>query len=76
MRNLAFISAHEVKIPIGNATCATYDLDEDTTYVASERCTLDGEVEVDLWKVQSQFTVRLVSNTHNESKHLRRMQKT
>ena len=67
MRNLTLISEHEVRVPVGNTTCATYDLDEDIVYVASERYTLDGGVEVDLWKVQSQVTVRLMSNplTHS-----------
>lgn len=50
MRNLALTSESIVNFSTGNIVSLTYDLDEDIAYVASERLTLDGEVEVDLWK--------------------------
>ena len=55
MRNLALISSWDSPIPRANITATTFDLDENVIYVSSERHTLDGEVEIDLWKIdQSQ----------------------
>lgn len=55
MRNLALISSWDSPIPRASITATTFDLDENVIYVSSERNNLDGEVEIDLWKIdQSQ----------------------
>ncbi|KDR75591.1 hypothetical protein GALMADRAFT_1330461 [Galerina marginata CBS 339.88] len=55
MRNLTLISSWASHIPSANITATTFDLDENVIYVSSERDNLDGEVEVELWKIdQSQ----------------------
>ncbi|KAF9047491.1 pol II transcription elongation factor [Panaeolus papilionaceus] len=52
MRNLALISSWESSIPSSSLTSSTYDLDENAIYLTSERKSPDGEVDVDLWKLQ------------------------
>ena len=56
MRNLALISSWESFLPSSSSiTATTIDLDENVIYVASEHITLDGQVQVDVWKMnQSQ----------------------
>ncbi|PPQ93843.1 hypothetical protein CVT25_013552 [Psilocybe cyanescens] len=55
MRNLSLISSWASHIPSANITVTTFDLDENVIYVSSERDALDGEIEVELWKIdQSQ----------------------
>lgn len=51
MRNLTFISSWDSQIPSANVTATTFDLDENVIYAASEARNLDGEVEVELWKI-------------------------
>lgn len=55
MRNLSLISSWASHIASANITATTFDLDENIIYVSSERDALDGEIEVELWKIdQSQ----------------------
>ncbi|KAF8963616.1 IKI3 family-domain-containing protein [Flammula alnicola] len=55
MRNLTLISSWDSHIPSSNITATTFDLDENVIYASSEVHNLDGEVEVELWKIdQSQ----------------------
>lgn len=55
MRNLSLISTWESTIPSANITATTFDLDENVLYASSERDTSNGEIEVELWKIdQSQ----------------------
>jgi elongator complex protein 1 len=55
MRNLTLISSWDSHIPRSNITAIAFDLDENVIYVSSEHNNLDGEVEIDLWKIdQSQ----------------------
>jgi len=56
MRSLTLISTWEVDVPPGNVTATTYDLDEHVIYVASERNNPDGEVEIELWKIEERHT--------------------
>ena len=53
MRNLALISSWDSFIPPSSSsiTATTVDLDENVIYVASENSTLDGQVHVDVWKM-------------------------
>ena len=46
-----------MNIPSGSITSTTNDLDEDVTYVASERFGSHGKVEIDLWKLHPQNVV-------------------
>ncbi|CAA7260510.1 unnamed protein product [Cyclocybe aegerita] len=52
MRNLTLISSWEVHIPAGDLTATTYDLDENIIYVSTECSNPDGEVEVELWRIE------------------------
>jgi elongator complex protein 1 len=53
MRNLALISSWDSFLPSSSSsiTATTIDLDENVIYVASENTTLDGQVQVDIWKM-------------------------
>ncbi|KAJ2931513.1 hypothetical protein H1R20_g5611, partial [Candolleomyces eurysporus] len=53
MRNLSLIATEYESLGHENAnlTATAFDLDENVLYAASERKNLDGEVEVELWKV-------------------------
>ena len=53
MRNLALISSWESFLPPSpsSITATTIDLDENVIYVASENTTLDGQVQVGVWKM-------------------------
>jgi elongator complex protein 1 len=54
MRNLALISSWDSFLPSSSSssiTATTIDLDENVIYVASEHSTLDGQVEVGVWKM-------------------------
>jgi hypothetical protein len=53
MRNLALISSWDSFLPSSSSsiTATTIDLDENVIYVASENTTLDGQVQVDVWKM-------------------------
>jgi len=51
MRNLTLISSWSSHLQSANITATTFDLDENVIYVSSERDNLDGEVEVELWKI-------------------------
>lgn len=53
MRNLSLVATEHDSLSYANAhlTATAFDLDENVLYAASERKNLDGEVEVELWKV-------------------------
>lgn len=51
MRNLALISSWDCFLPSSSITATTIDLDENVIYVASEIITLDGQVQVNVWKM-------------------------
>lgn len=52
MRNLVLISSWNSFLPPSSSiTATTIDLDENVIYVASEHNTLDGEVQVGVWKM-------------------------
>ncbi|KAF8911562.1 IkappaB kinase complex IKAP component [Gymnopilus junonius] len=51
MRNLTLISSWASHISPANVSATTFDLDENVLYVSSECYNLDGEVEVELWKI-------------------------
>jgi elongator complex protein 1 len=53
MRNLSLIATEYDSFDYANAhlTATAFDLDENVLYATSERKNLDGEVEVELWKV-------------------------
>ncbi|KAJ2918056.1 hypothetical protein MD484_g2395, partial [Candolleomyces efflorescens] len=53
MRNLSLIATEYESLSHANTnlTATAFDLDENVLYAASERKNLDGEVEVELWKV-------------------------
>lgn len=54
MRNLSLIATEYDSFSYANTniTAVAFDLDEDVLYTASERKTLDGEVEVEIWRVR------------------------
>lgn len=56
MRNLSLIRTSHISLPddlpsTSSISAVTFDLDEDTTFVAVERQTADADVEVEIWKV-------------------------
>ena len=53
MRNLALISSWDSFLSSSSSsiTATTIDLDENVIYVASENTSLDGQVQVDVWKM-------------------------
>ncbi|KAK7472275.1 putative elongator complex protein 1 [Stygiomarasmius scandens] len=55
MRNLSLASTKTVSLGQNANVCyTTIDLDRNVLYVASERVTPDGEVEVELWKIEGE----------------------
>ncbi|THV06651.1 pol II transcription elongation factor [Dendrothele bispora CBS 962.96] len=53
MRNLSLASIKTIPLgPSANLCCTTIDLDQNALYAASERVTPDGEVGVELWKIE------------------------
>ncbi|KAF9463531.1 pol II transcription elongation factor [Collybia nuda] len=58
MRNLTLAASTLTVIQNANVTATTIDLDENVIYATSERQNLDGEVEVEIWKVDSDETSR------------------
>lgn len=53
MRNLALVATSTVKLDNLNISATTVDLDENVLYAVSEKQNLDGEVDVELWKIGS-----------------------
>ena len=53
MRNLSLIATEYDSLSYANAhlTATAFDLDDNVVYATSERKNLDGEVELELWKV-------------------------
>ena len=53
MRNLTLISSWDSFLSSSSSsiTATTIDLDENVIYVASENTSLDGQVQVDVWKM-------------------------
>lgn len=64
MRNLALISSWDSFIPSSSSsiTATTIDLDENVIYAASEITTLDGQVQVDVWKMNGSIWVTVHRN--------------
>ncbi|KAF4620926.1 hypothetical protein D9613_000930 [Agrocybe pediades] len=52
MRGITLISSWASHLQSANITGTTFDLDENAIYVSSERDNLDGQVEVELWKIE------------------------
>ena len=55
MRNLTLISSWDSFLQPPCISATTIDLDENVIYVASEHNTLDGQVEVGVWKMNRVF---------------------
>lgn len=53
MRNLTLAASTLTVLQNANVSATTIDLDENVIYVTSERQNLDGEVEVEIWKVDN-----------------------
>jgi elongator complex protein 1 len=51
MKNLALIANSVVKLDNLNISATTIDLDENVIYAVSEKQKLDGEVDIELWKI-------------------------
>ncbi|KIJ49936.1 hypothetical protein M422DRAFT_74490 [Sphaerobolus stellatus SS14] len=60
MRNLSLLSASTLTVPATHPAhlirCSTYDLDDNTTYIASE-AKVDADVNVQVWKVDEDQTL-------------------
>lgn len=59
MRNLNLVHSFNHHIGIGTISASTFDVDENALFVASERSGLDGEVEVDLWRVDNVRIIKI-----------------
>lgn len=53
MRNLTLAASTLTVLQNVNVSATTIDLDENVIYATSERQNLDGEVEVEIWKVDN-----------------------
>lgn len=53
MRNLTLAASTLTVLQNANVSATTIDLDENVIYATSERQNLDGEVEVEIWKVDN-----------------------
>lgn len=53
MRNLTLAASTLTVLQTANVSATTIDLDENVIYATSERQNLDGEVEVEIWKVDN-----------------------
>ena len=70
MRNLALISSWESFLPPSSSsiTATTIDLDENVIYAASEHTTLDGQVQVNVWKMNQSEGSNWVTVHRNTSR--------
>lgn len=57
MRNLSLYSSERKLLPGAHITATTIDLNRNVLYVASERQNLDADVEIEIWKVDSETQV-------------------
>ncbi|KAG7449880.1 Elongator complex protein 1 [Guyanagaster necrorhizus] len=55
MRNLSLVASTSCTLTLESASisCTTIDLDRNITYIATERCNADADVEVTIWKTIS-----------------------
>jgi len=53
MRNLSLCTSSVTHLPDANVAATAIDIEQNTLYIASEATSLDGQVEVALWKVGS-----------------------
>ena len=54
MRNLGLRAVHNVALPKANLSAVAIDLEEDAIYVTSERQDADADIEVEVFKLESQ----------------------
>jgi elongator complex protein 1 len=54
MRNLGLRAVHNIALPNANLSAVAIDLEEDAIYVASERQNADADIEVEIFKLESQ----------------------
>ena len=54
MRNLGLRAVHSIVLPNANLSAVAVDLEEDAIYVASERQNADADIEVEIFKLESQ----------------------
>ena len=57
MRNLGLRAVHNIALPSANVSAVAIDLEEDTIYVTSERQNADADIEVEIYKLDSQENV-------------------
>ena len=54
MRNLGLRAVHNIALPNANLSAVAIDLEEDAIYVTSERQNADTDIEVEIFKLESQ----------------------
>ena len=54
MRNLGLRTVHNIALPNANLSAAAIDFEEDAIYVTSERQNADADIEVEIFKLESQ----------------------
>jgi len=54
MRNLGLQAVHNIALPSANISAVAIDLEEDAIYVTSERQNADADIEVEIFKLESQ----------------------
>ena len=54
MRNLGLRAAHNIALPNANLSAVAIDLEGDAIYVTSERQNADADIEVEIFKLESQ----------------------
>jgi elongator complex protein 1 len=61
MRNLGLRAVHDIALPDANVSAVAIDLEQDAIYVTSERQNADADIEVEVYKLESQedATVRV-----------------
>lgn len=55
MRNLGLRSSASVAFANANISAAALDLDENAIYVTSDRNNADGDVEIEIWRIDSEI---------------------
>ena len=54
MRNLGLRTVHNIALSNANLSAAAIDLEEDAIYVTSEHQNADADIEVEIFKLESQ----------------------
>jgi len=70
MRNLVLVANSAITLENLNLSATTVDLDENVLYAVSENQNLDGEVDVEIWKIGSFKTDGLTQVRNNCKRYI------